>query len=105
MGALKMDITAAHKKEPVRITWDDIYSHLMENSKNPPSDKVLQSLEKSFLNVEYVFNPHFKHLPPLTANTPHLRILSSPIIWLDSFTKLLNERAGNLFALKNAIME
>jgi len=104
-ASLKMDITSAHKRKPLRITWDNIYNYLMENSKNPPSDKILRSLKESFTNVEYIVNPHFQHLPSLDNSNSDVRILSSPIIWLDSFTKLLNERAKNLFALKNAIME
>lgn len=103
-ASLKMDITIAHKNEPLRITWNDIYGNLTENAKSKPSDKMRSSLEKSFAKVEYVFNPHYEQLPSFTSND-NVHILSSPIIWLDSFTKLLNERAVNLCALKNAIME
>lgn len=103
-ASLKLDITKAHKRKPTIIEWKDLYAHLTSNSKHPPGDRILRSLENSFKNVTYIINPHFSHLPPLDSSND-VRIISSPIIWLDSFTKLLNERAGNLFGLKNSIME
>lgn len=104
-ASLRLDLTNASKKtDPLRITWEDIKKQLLSSQKKKPNSKIMESLQNSFQNVEYIINAPYKKLPPLMKEK-ETHLLSSPIIWLDSFTKLLNDRAGALFALKNAIME